>query len=78
MVNQLPFVRDRIVENYFSTVGLIYEPQFGNIRRIMSIVNALVTTIDDIYDIYGTLEELELFTDLGSTSQIFFSLLGTL
>ncbi|CAF2002673.1 1,8-cineole synthase 1, chloroplastic isoform X1 [Brassica napus] len=64
LVNQLPFVRDRIVENYFWTVGLIYEPQFGNIRRIMSIVNALVTTIDDIYDIYGTLEELELFTDL--------------
>ncbi|KAL1189660.1 1,8-cineole synthase 2 [Cardamine amara subsp. amara] len=28
----------------------------------MTIVNALVTTIDDIYDIYGTLEELELFT----------------
>ncbi|KAF8096410.1 hypothetical protein N665_0309s0036 [Sinapis alba] len=62
LVNQLPFVRDRIVENYFWTVGLIYEPQFGNIRRIMTIVNALVTTIDDIYDIYGTLEELELFT----------------
>ncbi|KAJ4901137.1 hypothetical protein Rs2_15088 [Raphanus sativus] len=60
--DQLPFVRDRIVENYFWTVGLIYEPQFGNIRRIMTIVNALVTTIDDIYDIYGTLEELELFT----------------
>ncbi|KFK35063.1 hypothetical protein AALP_AA5G230300 [Arabis alpina] len=59
---QLPFVRDRIVENYFWTVGLIYEPQFGYIRRIMAIINALVTTIDDIYDIYGTLEELELFT----------------
>uniref|UniRef100_A0A1J3JDY9 1,8-cineole synthase 2, chloroplastic n=1 Tax=Noccaea caerulescens TaxID=107243 RepID=A0A1J3JDY9_NOCCA len=59
---QLPFVRDRIVENCLWTVGLIYEPQFANIRRIMTIVNALVTTIDDIYDIYGTLEELELFT----------------
>ncbi|KAG7563536.1 Terpene synthase metal-binding domain [Arabidopsis suecica] len=64
LANQLPFVRDRIVENYFWTVGLIYEPQFGYIRRIMTIVNALVTTIDDIYDIYGTLEELELFTSM--------------
>ncbi|XP_013644819.1 1,8-cineole synthase 1, chloroplastic-like isoform X1 [Brassica rapa] len=62
LVNHLPFVRDRIVENYFVAVGIIYEPQFGNARRIISIVNALVTTIDDIYDIYGTLEELEIFT----------------
>ncbi|XP_010502465.1 PREDICTED: 1,8-cineole synthase 1, chloroplastic isoform X2 [Camelina sativa] len=64
LANELPFVRDRIVENYFWTVGLIYEPQYGYIRRIMTIVNALVTTIDDIYDIYGTLEELELFTSM--------------
>ncbi|XP_019085930.1 PREDICTED: 1,8-cineole synthase 1, chloroplastic-like isoform X2 [Camelina sativa] len=64
LANELPFVRDRIVENYFWTVGLIYEPQFGYLRRIMTIVNALVTTIDDIYDIYGTLEELELFTSM--------------
>nr|AAO85532.1 monoterpene synthase [Arabidopsis thaliana] len=60
--SQLHFVRDRIVENYFWTVGMIYEPQFGYIRRIVAIVAALITVIDDIYDIYGTPEELELFT----------------
>ncbi|KAF3489813.1 hypothetical protein F2Q69_00055769, partial [Brassica cretica] len=60
--NQLPFVRDGIVENYFWNVGIIYEPQFGYTRRFMTIISALIITIDDIYDIYGTLEELELFT----------------
>ncbi|KAG2301601.1 hypothetical protein Bca52824_030252 [Brassica carinata] len=62
LANQLPFVRDRIVENYFWTVGVISEPQFGYIRRILAVVIAFITTIDDIYDVYGTLEELELFT----------------
>ncbi|CAH2061278.1 unnamed protein product [Thlaspi arvense] len=60
--HQLHFARDRIVENYFWTIGQIQEPQFGNVRRTMTKVNALLTTIDDIYDIYGTLEELQLFT----------------
>ncbi|CAA7033115.1 unnamed protein product [Microthlaspi erraticum] len=60
--NQLHFARDRIVENYFWTIGQIQEPQFGNVRRTMTKVNALLTIVDDIYDIYGTLEELQLFT----------------
>ncbi|XP_010417166.1 PREDICTED: tricyclene synthase, chloroplastic isoform X2 [Camelina sativa] len=60
--DQLQFARDRIVENYFWTIGHIHEPKFGYIRRIMTKVNALITMTDDIYDIYGTIEELQLFT----------------
>ncbi|VVB10483.1 unnamed protein product [Arabis nemorensis] len=60
--NQLYFARDRIVENYFWTVGQIQEPQFGYVRRIMTKINALITTIDDIYDVYGTIDELQQFT----------------
>ncbi|KAH9699980.1 Beta-myrcene/(E)-beta-ocimene synthase 2 [Citrus sinensis] len=60
---KLNFARDRVVENFFWTVGDIFEPQFGYCRRMSAMVNCLLTSIDDVYDVYGTLDELELFTD---------------
>ncbi|XP_039016299.1 terpene synthase 10-like [Hibiscus syriacus] len=59
---KLSFARDRLMENFLWTVGVIFDPQFGNIRRTSTKVNALITTIDDVYDVYGTLDELEIFT----------------
>ncbi|KAI9077048.1 hypothetical protein K1719_040976 [Acacia pycnantha] len=61
---KLSFARDRMVENFIWTVGLAFNPQFGIFRREMSKVIALITTIDDIYDVHGTLEELKLFTEV--------------
>ncbi|KAI9081204.1 hypothetical protein K1719_036826 [Acacia pycnantha] len=58
------FLRDRMVENFVWTVGFAVEPQFGYYRRVAAKVNASVTTIDDIYDTYGELEELEVFTQV--------------
>lgn len=52
------------MENFLWTVGLAFQSQFGHFRRVMTKVNALITLIDDIYDVYGTLEELELFTNV--------------
>jgi len=60
---KLDFVRDRPMVYFLWTVGVIFEPQFGNCRRMLTKVNSLITTIDDVYDVYGTLDELELFTD---------------
>ncbi|XP_047978662.1 1,8-cineole synthase, chloroplastic-like [Salvia hispanica] len=63
LVQELPFIRDRIVECYYWTTGVVERREHGFERIMLTKINALVTTIDDIYDIYGTLEELELFTE---------------
>ncbi|KAE8125665.1 hypothetical protein FH972_020444 [Carpinus fangiana] len=73
---KLPFVRDRVVECYFWSLGVYFEPEYVLARRILTKVIAMTSTIDDIYDVYGTLEELELFSqaierwDIGATYQL--------
>ncbi|XP_020590461.1 terpene synthase 10-like [Phalaenopsis equestris] len=61
---ELNFIRDRLVENYLWSVGFTFQPEFGRSRKAITKINSLVTTIDDIYDVYGTLDELELFTNV--------------
>ncbi|XP_047958834.1 cineole synthase 1, chloroplastic-like [Salvia hispanica] len=63
MVEKLPFARDRLVECYFWTTGIVQPRQHTDARVAVGKVNALITTIDDVYDVYGTLEELEQFTE---------------
>ncbi|KAI5333887.1 hypothetical protein L3X38_024019 [Prunus dulcis] len=62
-VNKLPFARDRVVECYFWALGTYFEPQYCFARTSLSKVFAVTAAIDDIYDVYGTQEELELFTE---------------
>ncbi|KAM7500244.1 hypothetical protein LguiA_024658 [Lonicera macranthoides] len=48
----------------FNMVQAIHQEDLKDMSRRMSTkVNSLVTIIDDIYDVYGTLDELELFTN---------------
>ncbi|KAG2694444.1 hypothetical protein I3760_08G144700 [Carya illinoinensis] len=61
---KLCFARDRLMMNFFWTVGQSFQPHFGYSRRMITRLNCLITTIDDIYDVYGSLDELELFTDI--------------
>ena len=60
---KLPFARDRVIECYFWILGVYFEPEYGLARRTLTKVIAMTSVIDDIYDVYGTLEELELFTE---------------
>ena len=59
---KLGFVRYRLAECFLWAMGFIPEPHLGYSREIMSKVAVMITIIDDIYDVYGTLEELQLFT----------------
>nr|J7LJN5.1 RecName: Full=Beta-caryophyllene synthase; AltName: Full=Terpene synthase 6; Short=LdTPS6 [Phyla dulcis]AFR23370.1 beta-caryophyllene synthase [Phyla dulcis] len=60
---KLPFARDRMVECYCWTLGIHPEPQYNLARNFLSKVIMLASVIDDIYDVRGTLDELQLFTD---------------
>ncbi|XP_047981649.1 1,8-cineole synthase, chloroplastic-like isoform X2 [Salvia hispanica] len=59
----LPFIRDRIVESYYWATGTLERREHGSARILLTKVFVLTTALDDIYDVYGTLEELQLFTD---------------
>ncbi|KAJ7961436.1 Myrcene synthase [Quillaja saponaria] len=60
---KLSFLRDRLMESYIWNLELVAEPQFGHYRRHSAKLYVVMTMVDDLYDSYGTLEELELFTD---------------
>ncbi|KAF8049474.1 hypothetical protein N665_2203s0001 [Sinapis alba] len=64
LMKQLDFIRDRITESYFWTIGIFYEPEFKYYRKILTKLFMLIAIMDDIYDIYGTFEELEIFTNV--------------
>ncbi|PIN22663.1 (-)-germacrene D synthase [Handroanthus impetiginosus] len=61
--NKLPFARDRIVECYLWILSVYFQPQYNLARRIMTKVIAMFSIIDDIYNVHGTLDDLQFFTD---------------
>ncbi|KAJ9686769.1 hypothetical protein PVL29_015562 [Vitis rotundifolia] len=63
LANKLHFARDRLMECFFSAVGMAFKPEFSKCRKGLTKVTAFISTIDDVYDVYGSLDELELFTD---------------
>ena len=62
-LGNLPFARDRLVEHYFWANGIVSGPEYSAFRDMATKVICLITTVDDVYDVYGSLEELKLFTD---------------
>lgn len=63
LVSKLPYARDRMVECYFWTLGVYFEPQYSGARIMLAKTIAMISVIDDTYDSYGTIDELQMFTD---------------
>ncbi|CAA3011454.1 (-)-germacrene D synthase [Olea europaea subsp. europaea] len=61
--NKLPFARDRLVECYFWALATYFEPQYSIGRKMLTKVTTMISIADDIFDVYGTLDDLTLFTD---------------
>ncbi|KAI3944651.1 hypothetical protein MKW98_021109 [Papaver atlanticum] len=62
IAKELYFARDRLVECFLSNIGACWEPRYGRCREWVTKIMSFALVIDDIYDSYGSLEELELFT----------------
>nr|QIQ55997.1 putative terpene synthase 6 [Eremophila drummondii] len=63
IVDKLPFARDAFVISYLWAFGLVQPREYGHARMEMAVLLNLIFTVDDIFDIYATVEELELYTD---------------
>lgn len=62
-VTTLPYARDRAVECYFWTVGVYSEPQYSQARVMLAKTIAMISIVDDTFDAYGIVKELEVYTD---------------
>ncbi|KAH7652866.1 Germacradienol synthase protein [Dioscorea alata] len=60
---KLTFAGDRIVELYFWILGVYFEPHYSRGRMMMAKVIAMLSLMDDTYDSYGIMAELQHFTD---------------
>ena len=60
---ELNFARDRLVENYLWALGFTSQPKFWKSRKAITKIICLTVILDDIYDIYGTLDELKIITN---------------
>ncbi|XLT31581.1 hypothetical protein HN873_062873 [Arachis hypogaea] len=59
---KVPYARERIAELYFWPFAMNSEPKYTTFRRVVAKVVQWMTIFDDTYDVYGTIEELELLT----------------
>ncbi|CAI9111850.1 OLC1v1012174C1 [Oldenlandia corymbosa var. corymbosa] len=62
-VAKLAHTRNRLVENYFMAMSILFEPQYSLGRIIFAKTVVALILVDDTFVAYGTSEELRAFTD---------------
>lgn len=63
LAEKLSFARHRLAECFLWCIGFIPEGHLGYAREMMTKLAVMLTITDDIYDLYGTWEELQVFTE---------------
>lgn len=63
LIENLSFARDRSVECFLWSIGTTFDLQYGLLRKALAKAVNLILVIDDIYDIYGSRDELQQFTN---------------
>ncbi|XP_031119892.1 vetispiradiene synthase 3-like [Ipomoea triloba] len=61
-VTTLPYIRDRVVECYFWSVGVYFEVKYSKARLMLAKSIIMASVIDDTYDTFALPDELEIFT----------------
>ncbi|CAN0852542.1 (3S,6E)-nerolidol synthase 1 [Linum grandiflorum] len=64
LAEELKFARNQTLKYYMWSLATMPEPKFSEERVEMTKPSSFVYLIDDIFDIYGSLDELILFTEI--------------
>ncbi|XP_051125828.1 monoterpene synthase TPS4, chloroplastic-like isoform X2 [Andrographis paniculata] len=62
LIESLGFARDRLIECFLWTVGILPDPKYSHVRVEVAKSLALLTVIDDVFDMFAPMNELHLFT----------------
>ncbi|CAN1220393.1 Probable terpene synthase 3 [Linum perenne] len=66
----LPFARDRVIECYMWPLGGFIKPEYTAGRIFVTKITALISALDDIFDVHGTIDELELVAQVIERIQV--------